>query len=139
LAVVTLVALGLPQLQARESKKKDEEAKGKIPEEVRKRIQEHKYKFGAVLIEVASDGASQEGHEKTDGEGGTIMLEEGDIITHIDGKEVKTAEDFYKLMKGDKEKKLTVIDKNTDQTVSGYFKPKEGKLGVKFEVIATVG
>jgi S1-C subfamily serine protease len=116
--------------------KKDEEAKGKIPEEQRKKIRENKIKFGVVVIEVTADGPATKGHEKAGGGGDTILLEEGDIITHVDGKEVKSAADYYKLMSGKDEKKITVIDINTGKSVSDYFTPDDGKLGVVFEVIA---
>ena len=116
--------------------KKDEEVKGKIPEEQRKKSRENKVKFGVVIIEVTADGPATKGHEKPGGGGDGIMLEEGDIITHVDGKEVKSAGDFHKLMSGKDEKKLTVIDINTGKSVSDYFKPDDGKLGVVFEVIA---
>ena len=118
------------------SDKKDEEAKGKITEAVRKKLKDNKVTFGVVLLEVTTGGPATQGSEKPKGEGDQSSMEEGDIITHVDGKEIKTAADYYKLMSGNDEKKLTIIDVNTDKPVMFYFKPKDGKLGVKFEVIA---
>jgi hypothetical protein len=142
-AVAAVVSLGLPQLQADEGKKdekteakKDKEVKGKIPAELRKKIQENKVTHGVVIIEVTAGGASQMGREKPKGEGDVILLEEGDIITHVDGKEIKTADDYHKLISGKDEKKITVIDVNTGKSVTDYFKPNDGTLEIVFEVIA---
>jgi hypothetical protein len=156
LCVVLAFSLALlPRTQAQEAKKdepakgkveekkedegkgkKDKEVKGKIDEAMRKKIRENKVTFGVVLIEVTADGPATKGREKPGGAGDVILLEEGDIITHVDGKEVKTAADYHKLMSGKDEKKITVIDINTGKPVTDYFKPEDGKLGIVFEVIA---
>jgi S1-C subfamily serine protease len=138
LAIVAALALLAPRLYAADDKK-DEEAKGKLSQETRKRIQEKKFTFGAVILEVTADGPATKGREKPKDAGDIVMLEEGDIITHVDGKEVKTADDFYKLMGGGGEKKITVINVQDNKPISSYFKPKGGKLGIKFEMISTVG
>jgi S1-C subfamily serine protease len=144
LVAAAFVWLGLPYLQSGEDKKdakpeakKDSEVKGKIPEEIRKKIKESKLTQGVVIIEVTADGAAHKGHEKANGGGETVLLEEGDIITQIDGKDVKSAEDYHKLMKGKEEKKLTVVDVNTGKPVTVYFTPKDGCLEITFEVVAT--
>jgi S1-C subfamily serine protease len=149
-AVAALAAFGLCLTQAGDEKqdakkpgetkgkveaKKDEEAKGKIPEAVRKQILKNKIEYGVVLVGVTAGGPATTGREKPKGEGDIVMLEEGDIITHVDGKEIKSAADYYKLMSGNDEKKLTVIDVNTGKPVTDYFKPEDGKLGIVFEVI----
>jgi S1-C subfamily serine protease len=122
----------------KKGEKKDTEVKGKIPDSIKKQIQDNKVSYGVVLIEVQAGGPAVNGHEKAKGEGDTVMLEEGDIITHVDGKEIKTAADFHKAMSSNDEKKLTVIDQNTGKTAPNpfYFKPKDGKLGIVFEMIA---
>jgi S1-C subfamily serine protease len=151
IAIAVFVSFGLPQLQSGEEKKgakpseekkdskpeakKDSEAKGKIPEAAQKIIKENKVLHGVVVIEVTVDGPSQMGREKPKDAGDVIMLEEGDIITHVDGKEIKTAADYHKLMSGNEEKKVTVIDVNSGKSITDYFKPKEGRLEIVFEVI----
>ena len=55
--------------------------------------------------------------EKPKGEGDVVILEEGDVITHVDGKEIKTAADYYKQMGGNDEKKVTVVNVN-DGTIT---------------------
>ncbi len=160
LCVATLAAFvvwGLPQLQSADKKEdakkedakkeekteakkeKDKEVKGKIPPELRKKIQDKKVAFGAVVIELTADGASQHGHEKAKEGGDTVMLEEGDIITHVDGKEIKSAEDYHKLMSGKEERKLTIIDINTGKPNVFFFKPNDGRLEIVFEAISSVG
>jgi hypothetical protein len=150
-AVAAVVVLGYVPVQARDDKpdakkeakkdedkkdgKKDEELKGKIPEAIRKKIQKNKVQFGIVLLEVTADGPATKGREKPKGEGDVILLEEGDIITHVEGKEIKSAAEYYKLLSGNEEKKLTIIDVNTGKSITDYFKPKDGRLDVKFEVI----
>ncbi len=141
-AVLAVVVFGLPHLHARDDKpaakkdsKKDEEVKGKIPDAIKKTIEKDKIQFGIVLVGVTAGGPATNGREKPKGEGDVIILEEGDIITHIDGKEVRTAADYYKLMGGNDEKKVTVIDVNTGKPVTDYFKPKDGQLEIKFEVV----
>lgn len=138
-AVVAAVALAAPPLSARDDKKKDEEAKGQIPQETRKRIQQKKIEFGAVILEVTQGGPATNGREQPKDKGDVIILEEGDIITHVDGKEVRTAADYYKLMDGNGERKITIIDVQDNKPKTNYFKPKNGKFGVKFEVISSVG
>jgi S1-C subfamily serine protease len=126
--------------EGKKDEKKDKEVKGKIPEAVKKQLQDNKVTFGVVLIEVTAGGPAVGGHEKTKCQGDTVMMEEGDVITHVDGKEIKTAADYYKAMSGNDEKKLTIIDVNTGKPVTDFFKPKDGKLGIVFEVIpAQVG
>ncbi len=139
-AVAAVLALAAAQLQAREEKKeekkadakKDEQVKGKIPDDVRKSIEDKKIAHGIVLIEVIADGAATNG--RNDG-GEPVLLEKGDMILKVNGKEIKTAEDFHKAMAGNDEKKCLVIDVNTGDEQTLFFKPKDGKLGVKFEVI----
>jgi S1-C subfamily serine protease len=138
--VVAILALGLAQLQARDEKKeekkadakKDEQVKGKIPEDVRKRIEEKKIAHGVVIIEVTPDGPATAGRNE---DGQQVLLEKGDIITKVNDKAVKTADDFYKLMGGNDERKVIVIDVNTGDSQTIFFKPKDGLFGVKFEVI----
>jgi S1-C subfamily serine protease len=146
LVAAAFVWLGQPYLQSAEDNKdkdakteakKDTEVKGKIPEEIRKKLKDAKVTQGVVLIEVTADGAAQKGHEKANGGGETVLLEEGDVISQIDGKDVKTAEDYHKLMKGKDEKKLTVINVNDGKPVTAYFTPKDGRLEITFEVVAT--
>jgi S1-C subfamily serine protease len=133
-ALVALVALCLPQARADETKK-DEEAKGKIPEATRKKLEHNKVTFGAFLLDVAAGSPATDGSEKGKGTGGWVCLEKGDIITHIDGKPVRTAADYHKLMSGNDERKITVIDVNSDVPTTYFFKPKAGCLGIKFEII----
>jgi S1-C subfamily serine protease len=133
-AVAALLAVVLAQLQAREPKQ-DDEAKGKIPETARKIIAESKIRHGVVVVEVTAGGPATSGREKPKGEGDVIILEPGDIITHVDGKEIKTSADYHKLMSGNDEKKITVIDVNTGKPIVDYFKPQDGRLLITFEVI----
>src|SRR5262249_25068523 len=107
LVAAAFLWLGLASLQAGGDKKddqdakpeakKDTEVKGKIPEDIRKKLKAAKVTQGVVLIEVTADGAAQKGHQKANGGGETVLLEEGDVITQIDGKDVKTADDYHKL------------------------------------------
>lgn len=62
-------------------------------------------------------------------------LEKGDVVTHVNGKEVKSAKDYRDLMKGDDQKELTVVDKSSGDKVTAYFKPEKGALGIKFYII----
>jgi len=147
-AIAALFALGLLHLQADEPKKndkpaakKDEEVTGKIMESQKKlrdrnvRSDYTKVRHGVYILEVTTGGPAMTGHERSKNGGDIVMLEEGDIITHIDGKPVKAAEDYYKLIKGNDEKKLTVIDVNTDKAIEDYFKPVDGQLMIKFEIV----
>jgi hypothetical protein len=147
-AYTALFVFGLFPLYAGETKKdtkpdaaKDEEVMGKMAES-QKRLQDRKarteptkIRSGVYILEVTAGGPATSGREKPNDAGDIIMLEEGDIITHIDGKEVRTAADYYKLMSGNKEKKITVIDMNTDKEMTDYFKPVDGQLMIKFEII----
>jgi S1-C subfamily serine protease len=144
-----ILALGLVQAGAQETKKEgkpatktDEEANGKIAESQKKllarqvRSEVTKINSGVYILDVTAGGPAMSGREKPKGGGDVIMLEEGDIITHINGKEVKTAADYHKLMSGNDEKKLTVIDVNSDKPIIDYFKPQDGRLMIKFEIIS---
>src|SRR5579885_3923046 len=50
-------------------------------------------KFGAVIVEVTKDSPAMKGSLQKGGEPG-LQLEKGDVITHIGGKEVKSAKDY---------------------------------------------
>lgn len=91
-------------------------------------------KFGAVVVSVTEGGPATKG--STDKEGTSAAeLEKEDVITQIDGKDIKSAKDYYELMKGETQKELTVIDQRTGSEEKGYFKPEKGALGIKFYII----
>jgi S1-C subfamily serine protease len=60
-----------------------------------------------------------------DGNGGAAMMEKGDIIVEVDGKKVKTAEDYVKALNGaaDPDKvKLKIRDVNSGNDADYYAK-----------------
>jgi S1-C subfamily serine protease len=131
-----------PKRDGKAETPKDEQLTGKIAES-QKRLRDRKVRSeptkimtGVYILEVTAGGPATAGREKPKDAGDIVMLEEGDIITHIDGKQVKTAEEYYKLMSGSGEKKITVVDVNTDKTIVNYFKPVDGQLMIKFEILS---
>ena len=48
---------------------------------------------------------------------------------------MKPAKDYYDLVKGDDQKEFGVVDRNCGNSVTAYFKPEKGALGIKFYVI----
>ena len=74
-------------------------------------------KDGFNMEEVGADGPAS---KLIDGAGEVVLLEKGDIITEVDGKKVKSAQDYAKAMNGvaDPAKiKLKVRDVNTGKEI----------------------
>jgi len=68
-------------------------------------------------------------------DGKTYTLESGDVITHIDGVQMKKAAQFRAALGGGGAVVLTVVDRNGGGTYEFTARPQDGILGIYFTVV----
>jgi hypothetical protein len=127
-----------PWLDSRSSKDEDEIADDLVVErsEVpRKALPPNRLIKGARIDKVLKDTPATGGSTKPGKKGNRVVLEEGDIITHINGEPVNSVKDYHELMRGSNEKKLTVIDWRKKKAYHDYFKPRNGLIGIRFQMV----
>jgi hypothetical protein len=118
------------------SSKKETELADPIPVRIevpRELFPKDQWTYGMRVTKVFPDTPATNGGTMPGGKGNRVILEPGDIITHINGAPVKGFTDYYELMHGNNEKCVTVIDWKDQAVYNDYFRPKGGRIGIKIE------
>jgi hypothetical protein len=127
-----------PSLDSRSSKDEEKITEDLIVEwsEVPpKQLPPGKWIKGVRIDKVFEKAPATDGSTRPGKKGNRVVLEKGDIITHINGAALNSTKDYLELMRGNKEKRLTVIDWRKKTAHNGYFRPKDGRLGIKIQMV----
>lgn len=126
-----------PSLDTISSKKQEElgdpvEVRSEVPREA---FPKDQWVYGVKITKVFQRTPATDGSTRPGRRGNRVILEPGDIITHINGASVKGVKDYYELMNGNAEKRVTVLDWKDKVVHFDYFRPEGGRIGIKFQPV----